>query len=263
MGARLASASLLVLLITACGGGAPGADPTARSTAAVGDPAAATSTRPPTVVPSPTATPTPTPAHTPTAVPAPTVTPTPTPTAVPAPTVTPTPTAVPAPTVTPTPTAAPAPPASPIATATEEPRPAERVASTASIPTAELPRLEFVRADGHAVSLAVEIPPRSEYGIGLSGRHELDERGMLFHYPEGTSMTGFYMRNTHIDLSIAFVGLSDRVIAVREMEAESLEIVRPGDAYRFAIEAPSGWYAEHGIGEGALLRLPSDIVLPE
>ncbi len=245
MGARLAGASLLVLLITACGGGAPGADPTARSTAAVGDPAAATSTRPPIVVPSPTATPTPTPTPTPTAVPAPTVTPTPTPTA------------------TPTLTAAPAPPASAIATATEEPRPAERVASTASIPTPELPRLEFVRADGHAVSLAVEIPPRSEYGIGLSGRHELDERGMLFHYPEGTSMTGFYMRNTHIDLSIAFVGLSDRVIAVREMEAESLEIVRPGDAYRFAIEAPSGWYAEHGIGEGALLRLPSDIVLPE
>ncbi len=249
------------------------ADPTARSTAAVGDPAAAAATRPPTAVPAPAVTRTPTavpaPAviRTPTAVPAPTVTRTPT--AVPAPTVTRTPTAVPAPTVTPTPTAtpsptaAPAPPPSPIATATEEPKPAERVASTASIPTAELPRLEFVRADGHAVSLAVEIPPRSEYGIGLSGRYELDERGMLFHYPEGTSMTGFYMRNTHIDLSIAFVGLSDRVIAVREMEAESLEIVRPGDAYRFAIEAPSGWYAEHGISEGALLRLPSDIVLPE
>ncbi|MYH41111.1 MAG: DUF192 domain-containing protein, partial [Chloroflexi bacterium] len=96
----------------------------------------------------------------------------------------------------------------------------------------------------------------------LSGRYELEGRGMLFHYPQG-SRAGFYMRNTHIDLSIAFVGLDDRVLAVREMEAESMEIVRPDRLYRYAIEAPSGWYAERGIADGALLRLPPGIALPE
>ena len=85
---------------------------------------------------------------------------------------------------------------------------------------------------------------------------------MLFHYPQG-SRAGFYMRNTHVDLAIAFVGLDDRVLAVREMEAESMEIVRPDRLYRYAIEAPSGWYAERGIADGALLRLPRGIALPE
>ncbi len=117
-------------------------------------------------------------------------------------------------------------------------------------------------ADGQTYSLPVEIPPRSEYGIGLSGRYELEGRGMLFHYPQG-GRAGFYMRNTHIDLAIAFVGLDDRVIAVREMEAESMEIVRPEGIYRYAVEAPSGWYGERGIGEGALLLLPPGLALPE
>jgi uncharacterized membrane protein (UPF0127 family) len=146
---------------------------------------------------------------------------------------------------------------------TVEPTPAEPVASTASIPLAELPRVEFVRADGGAVALPVEIPPRSDYGLGLSGRYQLEGRGMVFHYPQGTSAIGFYMKNTHIDLSIAFVGLDDRVIAIREMVAESLDLVRPGGVYRYAIEAPAGWYAARGIGEGALLRLPPDVELPE
>ena len=155
----------------------------------------------------------------------------------------------------PTPTAAPMP--------TPEPTPAEPVASTASIALAELPRVEFVRADGSAVALPVEIPPRSDYGLGLSGRYELEGRGMVFHYPQGTSAIGFYMKNTHIDLAIAFVGLDDRVIAIRQMEAESLDLVRPGGVYRYAVEAPAGWYAARGIVEGALLRLPPGVALPE
>jgi uncharacterized membrane protein (UPF0127 family) len=146
---------------------------------------------------------------------------------------------------------------------TVEPTPAEPVASTASIPLAELPRVEFVRPNGGAVTLPVEIPPRSDYGLGLSGRYELEGRGMVFHYPQGTSAIGFYMKNTHIDLSIAFVGLDDRVIAIRQMVAESLDLVRPGGVYHYAIEAPAGWYAARGIGEGALLRLPPDVELPE
>ena len=155
------------------------------------------------------------------------------------------------------------PTASPTPSTTAEPMPTEPVASTASIPLAELPRVELVRADGSAVSLPVEIPPRSDYGLGLSGRYELEGRGMVFHYPQGTSAIGFYMKNTHIDLAIAFVGLDDRVIAIRQMVAESLDLVRPGGVYRYAVEAPAGWYAERGITEGARLRLPPDVELPE
>jgi uncharacterized membrane protein (UPF0127 family) len=184
------------------------------------------------------------------------------PTAVPtAPTIAASPPAGAAASPTPSTTVEPSP--TPEPTPTAEPTPAEPVASTASIPLAELPRVDFVRADGSAVSLPVEIPPRSDYGLGLSGRYELKGRGMVFYYPQGTSAIGFYMKNTHIDLAIAFVGQDDRVIAIRQMVAESLDLVRPGGVYHYAVEAPAGWYAERGITEGALLRLPPGLELPE
>ncbi|MDP6606795.1 MAG: DUF192 domain-containing protein [Dehalococcoidia bacterium] len=141
-----------------------------------------------------------------------------------------------------TPTAAPP--------ATGEPEP---VASTAAIPVDKLGVIEFTRqSDGVAVPLAVEVPPRSEYSIGLSGRRELDERGMLFQYPSDTRGP-FWMRNTHIDLSIAFVDGDGRVVEIREMTAESLDFVRPDSDYRFAVEAPAGWYALHGIEPGDVM----------
>lgn len=130
----------------------------------------------------------------------------------------------------------------------------EPVASTASIPVEQLGVMEFHRqSDGQIVLLPVEVPPRTEYTIGLSGRRELCERGMLFHYPEDTRGP-FWMKNTHIDLSIAFVDSGARVVEIRRMTAESLELVRPEVDYRFAVEAPAGWYAEHGIVPGDLMR---------
>ena len=114
--------------------------------------------------------------------------------------------------------------------------------------------IDFVRADGIVVSLPVEVPPRDEYSIGLSGRYSLDERGMLFIYPGEESRRGFWMKNTHIDLSIAFVNAQFRIVEIHEMVAESLEIVRPEALHRYAVEAPAGWYAQHGLQAGDRMR---------
>ncbi len=164
---------------------------------------------------------------------------------------------------TPAMTASPRAISTPIVTTASNPTTENQIASSAAIPLVELPRVEFVSTEGSVVSLPVEIPPRSEYGLGLSGRYEIGERGMIFYYPKGTSAIGFYMKDTHVDLSIAFIGLDNRVIAIREMEAESLDLVRPGSFYHYAIEAPAGWYTKQGITPGALLRIPSGIHLPE
>lgn len=121
--------------------------------------------------------------------------------------------------------------------------------------------VEFLRADGVVVSFPIEVPPRSEYGIGLSGRYELDERGMLFHYSDPESHIGFWMKNTHINLAIAFVSGDLRIVEIHEMEAESLEIIRPQAAHQYAIEAPAGWYDAHGVAAGDRVRFAFD--LPE
>ena len=149
--------------------------------------------------------------------------------------------------------------APPSATATGTQPPVEPTASTGALAIEELPLIEFERADGSVVTLPVEVPPRSEYGLGLSGRYELGERGMLFHYLDDESVRAFYMRNTHIDLDIAFARSNFEVIAIETMTAESLDLVRPEQGFQYAIEAPAGWYAEHGIEVGDRVRITFEL----
>lgn len=129
----------------------------------------------------------------------------------------------------------------------------EPTATTGALPLEALPRIEFVLGDGTVVSLPIEVPPRTEYSIGLSGRYELGERGMLFHYAE-EGRRSFWMKNTHFDLDIAFIGADFVIREIFGMEAESLEIRRPDDVYRYAVEAPPGWYAANGVQVGDTVR---------
>ena len=63
------------------------------------------------------------------------------------------------------------------------------------------------------------------------------------------------MRNTHIDLDIAFVDARMDVIAVLRMLADTRDLHRPEHPYLAAIEAPAGWYEAHGIGPGAQVEV--------
>ncbi len=144
-------------------------------------------------------------------------------------------------------TAQPTPTATPHVVVTASPD--EPVASTAFIPASELPEAVLTAADGSVFILPIEVPPRTEYSIGLSGRLELGERGMLFWYPEPVRQS-FWMRNTHYDLSIAFVDGDATILEILAMEAESLQPRRPEQDYRYAIEAPLGWFADRELGPG-------------
>jgi len=124
------------------------------------------------------------------------------------------------------------------------------VASTFAVPTSDLPVVRFTADDGRTAELPVEVPPREEYSIGLSGRVSLEGRGMLFYYPGETGGPGFWMRGTFIDLDIAFVAADGTIIEITQMQAESEEVHHPGQPYLAGIEAPLGWYAQHGIEAG-------------
>lgn len=145
------------------------------------------------------------------------------------------------------------------ATATDSATPAEPVASTATIPTDALPRVRFERRDGSVVELPVEVPPRDEYSIGLSGRAEVSDRGMVFYYPDAQGNAGFWMSRTHVDLAIAFVTTAGVISEIHEMTAESLDITRPAVPYEFAVEAPAGWYDAHGVAVGDRMHPDFDV----
>jgi uncharacterized membrane protein (UPF0127 family) len=63
------------------------------------------------------------------------------------------------------------------------------------------------------------------------------------------------MKNTHIDLDIAFIEADGRIGAIKQMTAESEEYVYGGVAYNRAIEAPVGWYEANGVAVGDSVEL--------
>jgi uncharacterized protein len=116
-----------------------------------------------------------------------------------------------------------------------------------------------VTFDGSEAVLYVEIADDpTERRRGLMGVHQLpDDEGMAFVFEEPVT-TGFWMKDTHIPLSIAFVGEDDRVVGIREMEpcaADPCPSYGPTAPYVLAIEANSGWFEEHEVAEGDRARL--------
>ncbi|MFN8585145.1 MAG: DUF192 domain-containing protein [Dehalococcoidia bacterium] len=155
-------------------------------------------------------------------------------------------------------TATPAPAAAVVTSVARPPATPEPTASTGATTRAQLPLVEFVRGDGSAVCLPTEVLPRAEFTTGLSGRYFLDERGMLFYFAN-SQRGSFWMKNTHVDLSIAFVGADSRIVEVREMKAESLDYITPAADYLYAIEAQPGWYARNGIAAGNEVRFDAGV----
>jgi uncharacterized protein len=105
--------------------------------------------------------------------------------------------------------------------------------------------------DSQVATLSVEVADSpSETAKGLMGREALGENsGMLFDFKEDTR-TAFYMKDTKIPLSIAFIDADGRVLAIEDMEPFDLTPVEPPGLYRYAIEVNQGWFERNGIRPG-------------
>ena len=97
-----------------------------------------------------------------------------------------------------------------------------------------------------------------ERATGMMFRESLDDgNGMLFVMPS-IGPAAFWMRNTKIPLSIAFLSPDGVIAEIHEMQAMSEKQVRsmfPNVAY--ALEMPSGWFSRKNIWPGErVLGLP-------
>ena len=116
-----------------------------------------------------------------------------------------------------------------------------------------------VTFEGTDALLYVEIADEAgEQRQGLMGVEDLPaDHGMAFVYDEPVNST-FWMKETLVPLSIAFVDESGRVIGVRDMEpcdVEPCPSYGVDEPYVLAIEANLGWFDEHGIAVGARAEL--------
>jgi uncharacterized protein len=118
-----------------------------------------------------------------------------------------------------------------------------------------------VRIDtgGDEVAVDVEVADsREEWATGLMNRESLpQDAGMIFVFPQARS-GGFWMKNTLIPLSIAFVDGEGRIVRILDMEpcrADPCPIYEPGAPYRTALEVNQGAFEEWGVEEGDRLTL--------
>jgi uncharacterized membrane protein (UPF0127 family) len=103
-------------------------------------------------------------------------------------------------------------------------------------------------------TVPVEVADTTEERArGLSGRETLAaDAGMLFLFDEPVTQ-GFWMKDTLIPLSIAFIDGNGRIIALRDMEPcrrEPCPLYEPGRPYSSALEVNQGAFDRWGIGEG-------------
>jgi len=75
------------------------------------------------------------------------------------------------------------------------------------------------------------------------------DSGMIFVWDSPVT-TPFWMKNTLIPLSIAFLSGDGTIIDIQEMEAQTLTQHGPGKAYIYAVEANKGYFSRQGIKVG-------------
>lgn len=85
------------------------------------------------------------------------------------------------------------------------------------------------------------------------------ERGMLFIFTRDQSH-GFWMRNTIIDLDIAFIREDFSIVQTFTMAALDERSYTPQQPYRYALEVNAGVLAEHSIGEGDIVDIPESVL---
>jgi len=140
--------------------------------------------------------------------------------------------------------------------------------SALDVPASDTPSpssstVAFSSSTGESFSLTVEIADTPEKrSQGLMGRESLPEdAGMLFVWPEDSS-SGFWMKDTLIPLSIAFIGAAGLIVDIQDMEPLDETLHHSPQPYRYAIEANQGWFAEHRITVGDSVLLPEGVSPP-
>ena len=124
-----------------------------------------------------------------------------------------------------------------------------------------LPAVTFRPQADDSVGMFVEIadtPDKQEYGL-MNRTSMPDDRGMIFMFSREVGIP-FWMKDTLIDLSIAFIDPNGAIVDIQEMQAMTLNNHVPAKPYQYAIEANAAWYSRHGIAVGDFADVTQAVV---
>jgi uncharacterized membrane protein (UPF0127 family) len=93
--------------------------------------------------------------------------------------------------------------------------------------------------------------------LGLMHRAEMaPDEGMLF-ICDDCAVQSFWMKDTPVPLSIAFLAEDGTIVHIEDMEPHSLESHACEHPVRHVLEVPRGWFRERGIGPGTRVHGPA------
>ncbi len=146
----------------------------------------------------------------------------------------------------------------PLATLAPTLRPTQAAGSPAQ-PTADhaLPSLVITPTQGSAVRLYIEIadtPLRQETGL-MNRRTMAEDQGMIFVFP-GATTVAFWMHDTLLPLSIAFIDANRRIVDLQDMQPLDETLHSSAQPYVYALEVNQGYFRRHGIAVGNGVGLP-------
>ena len=125
----------------------------------------------------------------------------------------------------------------------------------ASAQTGPQPALPTVRLNAgmHLIQAEVATDP-NERAAGLMFRTELAANaGMLFAF-EQPSVHCFWMQNTPLPLSIAFLAEDGSIVNIADMKPKTTDSHCSEKPVRFALEMNQGWFAKRGIKAGSKIQ---------
>ena len=120
--------------------------------------------------------------------------------------------------------------------------------ATLAAAAADLPQRTLTIGENKLIVEVAATPQSRE--TGLMNRFSLQQdHGMLFVF-EVPQPLAFWMKNTYIPLSIAFVDRNGRILNIEDMRPQDESTHWSNGLALYAIEMRQGWFASKGIAAG-------------
>jgi hypothetical protein len=115
-------------------------------------------------------------------------------------------------------------------------------------PQKDLPRIKL-SAGMHLIDTQVAASPEQR-SIGLMFRKEMPQsEGMLFVF-EQASQQCFWMKNTALPLTAAFVADDGTIVNLADMKPQATDSHCSAQPVRYVLEMNQGWFGKKGIKAG-------------
>ena len=112
-----------------------------------------------------------------------------------------------------------------------------------------------IEINGHPFAVEIARDPEDQRR-GLKFRKDLaEDRGMLFYY-ESDRPLHFYMEDTLVPLSIAYISSEGVIKEIYDMKPKSLRTISSVQSVRFALELNQGTFERIGARPGTSIDFP-------